>query len=286
MNLDNFVLGTLPAVSGVLNYLIPTAEKPVNYTFEPPAGVPYNSGAYESRALLIHDGRPIADRLSLDEQGFALVKHRSAVTNFYDEEEVRRVYYPEAQRLLTEMTGAFKVEIFDHLVRRRDPEKTPLSFGRPRNGGVRGPVGRVHADFTPNSAPNRVRLELGEQAEALLRHRFAVVNVWRAIRGPLLDAPLAVLDGSSLAQNDLVASDLVYPHRTGETYSVAFNANHRWFYFSAMLGDEALLLKNYDSANGVRARLSPHSAFEDPTAPADAPPRESIELRAFVFYPD
>jgi hypothetical protein len=94
-----------------------------------------------------------------------------------------------------------------------------------------------------------------------------------------------VLDGSSVVPSDLVASDLVYLTCTGETYSVSFNANHRWFYFSAMREDEALLLKNYDSATSVRARLAPHSAFEDPTAPPDAPPRESIELRAFVFYP-
>jgi len=279
------VLSTLPVVSGVLIYLIPTGRSPVNYTFEPPPGVPYNSGSYEARALPIRDGRAIAQSLSLDEQGFTLVEHRSAVSDFYDEEEVHRVYYPEAQQLLAKVTGAFRVVVFDHLVRKRDPEKTPLTFGRPRDG-VRGPVGRVHADFTPDSAPNRLRLEVGAEAEQLLQHRFAVINVWRAIRGPLVDAPLAVLDGSSVAPADLVATDLVYPHRTGETYSVSFNANHRWFYFSAMREDEALLLKNYDSATDVQARVSPHSAFEDPTAPADAPPRESIELRAFVFYPD
>jgi hypothetical protein len=286
MSPESAVLSTLPAVSGVLNYLIPTGQKPVNYTFEPPPGVPYNSGSYESRALPIRDGRQIGQELSLDEQGFTLVQHRSAVTDFYDQDEVRRVYYPEAQQLLAEITGAFKVVVFDHLVRKRDAEKTPLSFGRPPGGGVRGPVGRVHTDFTVRSAPNRVRTELGAEAEQLLQHRFAVVNVWRAIRGPLLDAPLAVLDGSSLAAADLISTDLVYPTRTGETYSVAFNANHRWFYFSAMREDEALLLKNYDSATNIRARFAPHSAFEDPTAPADAPPRESIELRAFVFYPD
>jgi hypothetical protein len=285
MSAVNVSLSTLPAVPGVLNYLIPTAEKPVNYTFEPPPGVPYNSGSYQAHTVLIHDGRPIADRLSLDEHGFALVKHLSAVTDFYDENEVRRVYYPEAHKLLTQVTGAFKVIVFDHLVRRR-AAKAPLTFGRPRDGGVRGPVGRVHTDFTWSSAPQRLRRELGDAAEPLLEHRFAVINVWRAIRGPLVDAPLAVLDGASVKLTDLVATDLVYPHRTGETYSLAFNADHRWFYFSAMRANEALLLKNYDSATDVRARLAPHTAFDDPTAPADAPPRESIELRAFVFYPD
>jgi hypothetical protein len=286
MSAQSVIPAELPAVPGVLNYLIPTGRKPVNYTFEPPPGVPYNSGSYEPRTLPIHDGRQIARDLSLDAQGFTLVQHRSAVTNFYDADEVRRVYYPETQRLLAQVTGAFKVVVFDHLVRKRDAEKTPLTFGRPPAGGTRGPVGRVHTDFTPRSAPSRLRLEVGDEAERLLEHRFAVINVWRAIRGPVLDAPLALLDGGSLALDDLVATDLVYPTRTGETYSVKFNAAHRWFYFSAMREDEALLLKNYDSATELRARFAPHSAFEDPTAPADAPPRESIELRAFVFYPD
>ena len=263
MTAETAVLSTLPAVSGVLNYLVPTGRRPVNYTFEPPPGVPYNSGSYESRALPIRDGRAIAETLSLDEQGFTLVKHRSAVKDFYAEEEVRRVYYPEAQQLLTEVTGAFRVVVFDHLVRKRDPEKTPLTFGRPRDG-IRGPVGRVHADFTPDSAPNRLRLEVGAEAEQLLQHRFAVINVWRAIRGPLIDAPLAVLDGSSVAPADLVATDLVYPHRTGETYSVAFNANHRWFYFSAMREDEALLLKNYDSATDVSGARGTAHGFRGP----------------------
>ena len=217
MSAESAVLSQLPAVSGVLNYLIPTGQKPVNYTFEPPPGVPYNSGSYESRSLPIHDGRAIAQQLSLDEQGFTLVRHRSAVSDFYNDDEVRRIYYPEAQQLLAEATGAFKVVVFDHLVRKRDPERTPLTFGRPRSGAVRGPVGRVHADFTPRSAPNRVRLEVGADAEQLLQHRFAVINVWRAIRGPLRDAPLAVLDGSSLAPADLVASDLVYPTSTVPT---------------------------------------------------------------------
>jgi hypothetical protein len=286
MSIDNAVLSGLPAVSGVLNYLVPSGEKPVNYTFDPPDGVPYNSGTYESHALAVHDGRSITSRLSLDEDGFTLVEHRSRVTNFYDADEVRRTYYPEARQLLADATGAFKVIVFDHLVRKRDPEKTPLSFGRPRDGGQRGPVGRVHADFTFDSAPARLRREVGDEAQSLLRHRFAIINVWRAIRGPIYDAPLAVLNGASVSPNDLIATDLVYPNRTGETYSVAFNPAHRWFYFSAMQPHEALLLKNYDSATNVRARVAPHSAFEDPTAPAGAPPRESIELRAFVFYPD
>ena len=79
-------------------------------------------------------------------------------------------------------------------------------------------------------------------------------------------------------------SDLVYPDRVGETYSVRYSPRHRWFYLPAMQPEEVLLLKCYDSATDGRARFAPHSAFLDPAAPPDAPPRESIELRALVFH--
>jgi hypothetical protein len=117
-----------------------------------------------------------------------------------------------------------------------------------------------------------------------LRGRVQIVNVWRPLRGPVQDAPLAVCHAPSVAPADLVPSDLVYPHRTGETYSVTYNPAHRWFYLRGMGTDEALLLKCYDSKTDGRARFTPHTAFDDPTAPADAPPRESIELRTLVFH--
>ena len=114
--------------------------------------------------------------------------------------------------------------------------------------------------------------------------RVQVINVWRPIRGPLRDAPLAMCDGQTVEANDLVASDLIYPNRSGETYSVKYNPNHRWYYIPEMRTDEALLLKCYDSATDGRTRFGPHTAFIDPTTPADAAPRESIELRTLVFH--
>ena len=157
-----------------------------------------------------------------------------------------------------------------------------------------GRAGRGCADrwgaCTTTSPTDRVRLACAwnweHEADALLGLRFAVVNVWRSIRGPVLDAPLAVCDARTVAQEDFVSSDLIYRERTGEVYQVKHNAGHRWFYVSALREDEALLLKCYDSATDGRARFAPHTAFEDPATPPDAPPRESIELRAFVFYPN
>jgi len=228
--------------------------------------------------MTIYNVRPVAARLSLDSEGLALVTHNSAVRDFYDEDELRRVYYPEAERLVAEMTGATRVLVFDHTVRRRVWGGIDRSAGTPRQ-----PVTVVHNDYTIDSGPQRVRDLMGDEAGELLNHRFEIVNVWRPIRGPLRDAPLAVCDATTVAFTDFVASDLVYRDRTGEIYRVKYNPAHRWFYAPEMQADEALLIKCYDSATD-KAQFTAHSAFEDPTAPADVLPRESIELRTLVFH--
>jgi hypothetical protein len=268
----------LPFVEGALHYLGPMAERPRNYTYEPPAGVPRSNLVPETHVLPIYSARPLVDDVSVDQEGFALIRHRSAVRDFYDEDEVRRVYYPETERLLAEVTGARRVFVFDHTVRRRVPNAEDRAVGAPRQ-----PVPRVHVDHTEASGPQRVRDFFGAEAEELLRGRVQVINLWRPIRGPLRDAPLAVADARTIAAEDLVPSDLVYRDRVGETYAVRFNPRHRWYYVPDMQTDEALLLKCYDSEIDGRARFAPHTAFEDPSAGADVLPRESIELRTFVF---
>lgn len=272
-------IDVLPAVEAALNYLVPMAERPRNYATEPPPGEPVTNTRHEARRVSIRNARPRASHYSLDEHGFAVLRHRSAVRRFDDEDEIRRVYYPEAEALLKSATGASRVFIFDHTVRRHIPGSED------RRGGVRQPARRVHVDHTARSGPQRVRDLLPEEADTLLRGRVQIINLWRPIRGPAWDAPLAVCDARSVALKDLVPSDLVYAHRTGETYSVTYNPAHQWFYLPAMATDEALLLKCYDSETDGRARFAPHTAFDDPTAPPDAPPRESIELRTLVFHP-
>jgi len=198
---------------------------------------------------------------------------------FDDENAIRTRYYTETIALLQKLTGASRVVVFDHTIRRRIPGATDRTTGIPRQ-----PVPRVHNDYTVRSGPQRVRDLLGDEAGALLQKRFSVINVWRPIRGPVQDTPLAVSDARSIDDQDLVATDLVYPDRTGEIYYVKFNPAHKWFYAPAMRSDEVMLIKCYDSVADGRARFVPHSAFVDPTTPAGAPPRESIELRTLVFY--
>jgi hypothetical protein len=268
-------------VEADLNYIVPMAEKPRNYTYEPPPGVGRTNATYEAHRVRIHNARLLARNTSLDREGFALMRHSSAVRSFYSEDELRRVYYPEAERAVANATGANRVIVFDHTIRRRLPGIADRTPSEPRQ-----PVPRVHNDYTEKSGPQRVRDLMGDEAERLLRGRFSVVNLWRPIRGPLRDAPLAVCDARSIAPEDFVPADLIYRDRTGETYAVGYNASHRWFYAPAMGTDEVFLIKCFDSATDGRARFAPHSAFEDPTAPANVLPRESIEIRTLAFYPD
>jgi hypothetical protein len=277
--MDAQVFDAAQTVRATLNYLVRTDQKPYAYTFEPPEGVPARTGQVDAVPdVSIRDARPIADQLSLDEQGFVLRRHKTAVSDFYDEEQLCTLYYAEIDRLLKVGTGAEKVVIFDYTIR---------SVPRFKQGqaGMREPVRRVHNDYTEASGRRRVRDHLEpDEAEARLGQRFMEINVWRPIVGPLEDAPLAVCDARTIAPEDLIASDLIYRDKVGETYSVARNPAHRWFYFPRMQRDEALLIKCFDSDEANPGRFTAHTAFDDPTTPPDAAPRESIEVRALVFF--
>ncbi len=267
-------------VEAPMIYLTDADQKPVSYNPPPGSGLPERDGDYAPFSVRVHDGRAIAAKLSLDRQGFLLTRFETGVADFYDDDAVRTVYYPEVERLVADVTGASRVVVFDH-TRRAD------------GGGVadakaeRAPVRLVHNDYTEKSGPQRVRdLFDADEAEALLAHRFAEFNVWRPITGPVQRSPLALLDAQSIATGDLVKAELIYEDRIGEIYHVAHNPDHLWFYFPDMGADEAVLIKGYDSATDGRARFTPHTAFNDPTTAADAPPRESIEVRTLAFFED
>jgi hypothetical protein len=270
---------SLPYVEAALNFVTPETIRARNYNFAPPPGVPKTSAQYNSHRAPIWDMRPIASRLTLENSGFSLINHESAVQDFYDEDEVRDVCYAETEALLKAATGAKRTVVFDHTVRSRTTPVADRATGEPRE-----PVLRVHNDYTANSGPQRVRDLLPHEADTLLKKRFAIVNLWRPIRGPLEDSPLAICDAQSVAPNDLVTAELVYPDRTGEYYLARFNPCQRWFYAPRMQADEALLIKCFDSATDGRARFTPHTAFADPAAPVKARPRESIELRTLLFF--
>jgi hypothetical protein len=270
---------TLQAVEAELNYLRAGEGRPVSYTFEPPPGVPWTSGALEPRRVTIRDARPLAaaGKLSLDKSGFERIDHRSALTDFSDDDAIRSIYYNESAQVLLKATGAEKVVVFDHTLR------DSLNGSR-ATSSLREPVRRVHNDQTFVSGPRRVRDHLpADEAAQRLKHRFAIINLWRPL-DVVEQLPLALCDARSIAANDLVPSDLVYKDKVGETFSFTHNPAHRWYYFPKLRPDEALLLKIYDSRDDGTARLTAHTAFEDPTTPEGAAPRRSIELRALVFW--
>ena len=267
-------------VEAPLPYLAHANQAPVTYATPPNGGMANYEGEYADHAMAIQDGRAIAAKLSLDRQGFLLVRHQSGVADFYDDDAVRAAYYPEVERLVADATGASRVVVFDH-TRRAD------GGGGAGDKAERAPVRRIHNDYTEKSTPRRVRdLFDAPEAEALLSRRFSQINVWRPIVGPVRRSPLALLDAQSVAPNDLVKTDLVFADRGGENYYVTHNPEHQWFYFPDMGADEAVLIKGYDSATDGRARFTPHTSFEDPTTPDGAPPRESIEVRTFAFFED
>lgn len=263
------------SVIAPLNYLVDTGEKPVSYMST--SGVE-RTGRYEPQRVAIRNGRTTAQDFSLDREGFALARHETGHHDFFDADAVRRAYYPEMERLVRRATGASNVLVFDHNVRLGD------EAGRAQRG-LRAPVLSVHNDYTAKSGPQRVRdLLPNDEAEARLAKRFAIVNVWRPLVGPVESMPLALADARSIAPRDLITRDLVYPDRVGEVYDAAYNPDHRWFYFPWMENEEAILIKGYDSEQDGRARFTLHTAFDDPASPENPAPRQSIEVRTLAFF--
>ena len=263
-------------VTGEMNYVVPPK---FGRNVVEQRSQASRQGTYQSVLVNIHDGRQSEQIFDLDDQGFRLTTQYSRVSNFYDDAEVEQVYYREMQRLLKAATGAQRAVIFDHTVRVGGANSDSASG----DGTTSAPVKIVHNDYTQKSGPQRVLDLLGDEAEDLLKHRFAIVNVWRSIEGEVASAPLAVIDSNSLKRGDLVPTDLVYPDRIGEIYEITANPDHRWFYFPKMTEDEVLLIKGYDS-DSSKARFTPHSAFDHPDTPADGLDRKSIEIRSLIFF--
>jgi hypothetical protein len=267
---------TITAVNTELNFFkaFVADEKAYTYTYEHEPQRNYGEDAHPAQ---VHDIRGHEKDFTLDKNGFQIHPHVSAETDFTDDEKIQSEYYKEVEDILKAVTGAHKVVIFDHTIRRH-------KIGEPDTRTLRGPVQRVHVDQTPSAGYERVRLHTGAEAETLLRERIQIINVWRPIGGPVEESPLAVADYRSVDfEKDLVPVTLKYPHRDGETFGVRYSDKLKFYYKSRLGTDEVILIKCFESKEDGRARLTPHTAFTDPTSPEGARPRESIEVRALVF---
>jgi hypothetical protein len=255
-----------PTVEATINYVVDSGEQVVNIPSTPDGGKSSHIGEYEEKTVSVADARPATADLSLDREGFALVKFETSVSDFYEPDQITDIYNPEIEALIKRETGAKDVVVFDHTLRAGDDQIRKEKM-------VREPVQRAHNDYTIRSGPIRVQDWVGkDEAEPILKRRFAIINMWRSTHGAIEEMPL------------LVAAERRAKERIGETYRLAHNPAHRWFYFPLMQMDEAMLIKSYDSEEDGRARFTPHTAFADPTTPPGAAPRQSIETRVFAFF--
>ncbi len=225
--------------------------------------------------ILVHNARPAlaAGQTDLDRSGFTLTQHTSAVTDFRNEDEVARLYYPEIERLVERVTGAHKAFVRGHLIR----TETPIDFN---DGYARF----VHCDY------NIKRLQ--EMSEEVLEQhgvepqphwKYVWFNTWQPFDNPAINNPLAFIDWQSLPEDDVI--DYYYTGRNTDALVAApvYNPNHRWCYFPNMTPDEILVFKQMDGRKN-RSVYCPHTSFDIPDTPEDAPPRRSIEGRLLAVF--
>ena len=260
------------------NYVVPTGKPAVRYIDWPEMEHNAVPPEYRQHEMTVRDGRPLRDTFRLDVHGFEFVNHHTRVREFTDEAERKRVYDPEVKMLIQRVSGASDVVVFDHTIRVGDEAMQKAMNVRPTVHGV-------HNDYTERSAPRRLREIVGDaEAERRFRKRWAIIQVWRPIRGVVLAEPLGICDGRSIPHEGFIRVERRYKDRTGEVYHIAHNPAHQWYYFPRMERDEALVFKVFDSDETRPSRFTAHSAFDDPGTPAGAPPRESIETRTFAFF--
>src|ERR1700731_5341159 len=174
-------------VEATLNYIVDDGNKVFTIVASPGGSDPRSGGTPDPRRVVIHNGRPHTDDFALERNGFRFVRHDTKVADFFDEAEIKRVYYPEMEALIKAESGAKRVVVFDHTLRTADDELREAKK-------IREVVRRVHNDYTEWSGPQRVRDLLPDEADDLLRRRFAIIQVWRPIRHPVETYPLAMAD--------------------------------------------------------------------------------------------
>lgn len=267
------------SVRTTLNYTVDNGRPPDYYFYEPDPGNELNPPGTDAREVEIHDAWSEVGKLSADREGFELHDFGAVFDSFDDDAAVKSDFYPQVVEHVKRNTGAKRVVVFDHTVRKRLPAdlKVQTTVQRPA-------VLLVHSDYTVASGPQRVQDILPNEADALLKRRVAFYNVWKPLRERVYELPLAMCDARTHSEGDMLRMDLKYRERTGEIYVMRHAPTHRWMYFPQMEAHQALLLKTYDSETDGRARFMGHTAFEDPTTPADAPKRESIEVRTMAFF--
>ncbi len=314
---------------GAFNYLAPSVQSSLYrngrvLTRRDGSGndSPWEGADLDQCEVQVSDARRL-DRAAcprLNRNGFERIDQPAPALDFLDHTQVLQHYYPHTAEVVRQASGARRVAAFDHNIRSVSGN---LSKRRSLGGQqVQPPLHMVHGDYTLTSAPQRLKdlaklpsandtyrpllndgeslLPRDEVEAALKAGRFAIINLWRNIAAePVASHPLALCDADSVKPEDLVVFEIHYRDRIGENYYAKHADRHRWLLFPEMQRDEALLIKQWDSAGplavsqGAEADASHpeapctfsfHSAFDDPTAPPNAPDRWSIEVRCIALF--
>lgn len=267
------------SVATQVNYLGPMRERPVFYS----QAVENNNLNLIAHEVAVSDFRDRRGEASIATTGFQLMDHPTAVTDFRSADQVERIYLPEIRALIAGLTGAARVEVTRPVLRWSEKELHPEHINS-RPGRF------AHVDYSRSSFHGFARSHLGDdpEAERWLAGRYVAFNIWRVMSQPPQDIPLGFIDRRTTAMEDVVVGDAVIdaPGRPEFRFSSSIyqaSPRHRWGYFSDMRPDEAVVFLGYDSANDSLPG-APHSAFDDPGCPAEAPPRASCEIRAFAYW--
>jgi hypothetical protein len=237
-----------------------------------------NERPHLAHDVVVSDVTGDEQKYTLDSHGFQYHGQSSVEKEFLDDKAIEANYYPECAQLLKDVTGASRIHVFNHKVRRGPTQWHHLGL---KNLANRGPVTKTHVDQSYAGAELRLRWELPEEADELVKKRYQIINVWRPIKTILKD-PVAVADAGSVPDADLVAAEMTEDGYRGEQWVVRQNPAHRWYFKHQLRPEEVLLIKCFDSKESV-ARRALHSAFED-AAYRDMESRQSIEVRCLVFY--
>ena len=269
-------------IEAKLLFIVPQDTKPYFESSALTGTVPKVHFETEYRSVPITDIRNklAKEKFVLDVNGFEFYNFTSNIKNFYNHDEVLKVYENELRDFFVNKYSAKEVHVFDY-TRRSDNE-----MGANNPDGLRKPADRVHADYTDLSGPQRAKDVLGkERYNDIIKSggRIIQLNVWKPINGPVKRSPIAFADAASITKSDLVATDQIFPDRTGEIYHIAYSDKHNWCWVSEMTDNEILLLKGWDSIDDGRVKYTPHGAFDLPNQLDTDPPRESIEARIFLI---
>ena len=265
------------AVRATLSFVVDTGEKPINYPSEAGGREERDVGVEDRHEVEIHNARLESPGFEIDRHGFELIAQPRPQMDLYDDEIVNTIYKPAVAELLREHLNARRVFIFDHTRRTDDDDVRDARR-------IRGPAALVHNDYTPWSGVQRLKDFLPNEADKLASGRLQIINIWRSLEETIERSPLAMCDATTIAPEDAIATERRARDRIGEIYRYTYNPAHRWYYYPALTPDEAILIRTFDSASDKPMLCAPHCAFDDPNTAVNAPPRCSIELRAFVLH--